>query len=370
MHILLDSSLIVSDARFYRDHAEIFEDLIIGHRDQKYILCASIGLLSKIDSQCQLGNIAKSVLRILNKKNQDYFSSLRLTRSKMVIVHPNSNRIPTPHEYLVPLNESLEHIQRTPSLQVENIHSDGKIYNLILSRGVAHQFGSHTLTKIRIFHGGGNPLGRVVMENYDQRPRGLCICDRDKTGIAPPFKAGSTAQSAYNAFHRRGIVDLFGNGLGSNFFFKFRVTPGYSLENLIGPNLLFEVCTILGESEILQMIFTVFDNFPNFDPQDFVLWNAINFRDAQQSYEEIDASIIDIISDKFCVDDIIRAMTIVLPRSIVAFIADNAQGGRHSTKIGNALDKDLRSDFYLESVSDIIEITQSHLAADSNVRSA
>jgi len=374
MFIILDpsfSDLGEADIRLNRD---VVEALLIVHLQGHHIFALTPKQLSLLHGALAFQGLPARALEIISRKSQAYYATMRSAKS-VVSVRPISTegeaRI-MGREISVSPQWLSNRLANPPSIFLENAINDGRLYKGLI-QGIASDVGADAnMIVFRPVHGGGGTLGAVLEHVHGRQLKGLCICDRDlSNSVAPPFRAHSTAEGAFEALCRMGVLDQAGENSAENPLFSFMITSGWAIENYIGPNQLDVYFQAEHEVRVFRPSFVdVFPRFPDLNAREMALWMSINFRAVQDAghlrsgYEGrvgtqgIDAAQIE------------AASRLVFPAGTVQWVADNLSGSRWSKELMASYKRDLSIEVYKVAVEDLAISAQYLLAGDVNIRFA
>ncbi|MEJ1934942.1 hypothetical protein WDZ92_32500, partial [Nostoc sp. NIES-2111] len=340
MFIRLSPAFIEMSDLDVRAHEMVIDLLLEKHCSRSHLLCLSPAEVKKLRGAITFGPRALRTLDTILRRSQDYFSSFRNVR-QYLLVSP---------------------------LQIQTVggHNQRQI-SVILSGLEQLQLPSaHVL--VRPFHGGGNTLGSAIEELVGPRIQGLCIVDRDCCSSIPPFPEGKTAFSAFNALCRIGAMTIRENQLQHlRPFFRLMISQGWSLENLIGPNLAevyFEANNRISER---HRFLEVFPTFPELSDSERKEWWLVNFKASDQSADEFVAGHHSQYGEFIDPARAAKLANLTLPRDAVTWIGSSWRSGRHAGTVRTAIRRDLRWPDYASFIEELAHAALSNLSADARM---
>lgn len=371
MFIILDPSfadLGEADIRLNRD---VIEALLIVHLQGHHILALTPKQLSLLNGALAFQGLPARALEIISRKSQAYYASMRSAKA-VVSVRPISTggeaRI-VGREISVSPQWLSNRLANPPSIFLENAINDGRLYKGLI-HGIAPDVGADAnMIVFRPVHGGGGTLGAVLENVHGRQLKGLCVCDKDlSNSTAPPFRAHSTAEGAFQALCRMGVLGPAGENTAENPLFSFMTTSGWAIENYIGPNQLDAFFQAEHEVRVFRTSFVdVFPRFPDLSPREMALWMSINFR-AVQDGEHLRAGYEGRVGTQgIDAAQIEAASRLVFPAGTVQWVAENLSGSRWSRDLAASYKRDLSIDLYKDAVRDLAKAAQYLLAGDASI---
>lgn len=369
MIVYLDPMFLKLSDAVFEGYSPILEYLLIRHSERRILLALPPALISKIRRCSNIGPLANAALNSISDRYLDYSSMRRITRSgiRMLADESEKQREITDSVFEARQLEVKAFLDVAPKFYLENAPNDGNFYKLLIETFLAKEKVPTELCFSESFHGGGNTLG-AAMENSDAAHLvGLCICDRDTGGDAPPFPKETTGEAAFAAAVAMKAVSNETPAVPLHPFFLIMATHGWSMENYIGPNLLDAFFQSNPSASELRVNFgAAFSDFPNLSAAEEQEWFSSHFK-CQQDGADILESAYRLLGQP-SQDRCAELGRLQVPSSALNWIIDNARGTRHSKSISRAIRLDLEINQYERSVRELSEVYISIFAADRRAK--
>lgn len=374
MHITIDLAFRELSEIELRAHEAIIERLIYAHLAKEHLLCLAPADVLLLRRSIQFGVQARRALDIIARRQQDYMASLRSAPFYLVLTPLGSDRgrPSIGRQVFAHPDEINTWLNQKPKMFVENAVNDGGLLKFFLGELVVRLGSARDLIHIEVENGGGGALGLLIDEKVNARSVGMCFCDRDTNCVVPPFRQGSTGDSAHRALISRSMLPPNGHLIPTHPFFSFIYTEGWSIENLIGPyvaELFFSHAPECAQSR--QAIIKAFPNFPNLSEFEFAEWCLINLKDPQQNALRVQEGAHRLpgavaISNTRAAD----LARLTLPSSIIEFVRNYSRVGRYTNHLKRAFASDLKLASYSASMDALAKGGLVAFAADNSVNFA
>ncbi|PTW37598.1 hypothetical protein [Rhodovulum kholense] len=367
MIVNLDAEFLEIAKPAFLEHAALIEFLLLRHAERRILLSLPPAIISRVERDLHLGVLSAATLKSIKGRYLDYGSVGASVKFSIRVLPDGSEIVPTVnHEVFAAKSDVvINFLKDPPKLFLENAPNDGRFYKLLVELFHKKSGFPSGLCFSETFHGGGTALGAAMADLDTKILAGICICDRDTSGVAPPFPKGKTGEAALNAAVSKGA---FTNGVSlvpAHPFFALLATLGWSMENYVGPNLLdlYFSCNP-GACDLRPKFFEAFPNFPELSERESREW-FISYLKEFQDGASVGEGVKRLRGDTSGArNGAIGALQI--PGSTIDWALGNARGTRYSKEIMTAINKDLSIEFYSDGVREIATRYAEIFTADSN----
>jgi hypothetical protein len=276
----LDDKIISADPEV----VTFIEEALVAHRMSNLILVFSRTQMKLIESNLDFSLAARKTLALISQRSNDYRSAMALASRRIIICDDTKTvtfSIAGDTAFVNYKTLRNNHILTQSFFLCENL-TDVQFYFILAKNFLAFGRYPENYVVMRPVAGGGSTTFQALYAEQALPLKGMVICDSDKLEPAPPFKHGSTAAKAFEAAIFLEACDCLGLSI-KNPLFGFFTTPGFSIENVIGPNLLEVYFEANARHQERQVILKAFPHFPLMDEAEWILWQSLDLKNGTRT---------------------------------------------------------------------------------------